>query len=135
MGSVEMMCLQEASGVPRPRDHEMVLTVKWSSITLADVMRRRGQWENVPEFPFVPGSHVVGEVRALGAQARTPFRAGDRVFVFLPGGGGNAKYAAVDPRAALVARVPRGVGSMRALCLAAVYVPARRALEAGKEAP
>jgi len=63
------------------------VVVRAAGVSFADTLIRRGAYPQMPEFPFVPGSEIAGELD------------GRRVMGFVRGaGGGYAEKAAVDPR-------------------------------------
>lgn len=60
--------------------------VRAAGVNFADVLIRRGNYPQMPELPFVPGSEVAGDLE------------GRRVIAFVRGsGGGYAERVAVDP--------------------------------------
>jgi NADPH2:quinone reductase len=62
------------------------LDVRAAGLNFADVLMRRGDYPQMPELPFVPGSEVAGELD------------GRRVVAFVRGsGGGYAERVTVDP--------------------------------------
>lgn len=125
---------QRLSTIPRcVKPDDIVIMVKCSSISLRDCMLRRGACLEQLPLPYVPGSEMVGIVCALGEEAKEAgtIKTGDRVAAFSARGGGNAKYATVSYRDAMV--VPENVASMKALCLLSAYVPAFQALAAGRK--
>jgi NADPH2:quinone reductase len=63
-----------------------VVTVRAAGVSFADGLMRRGNYPQMPELPFIPGSEIAGELD------------GERVIAFLSGdGGGYAERAVVDP--------------------------------------
>jgi NADPH2:quinone reductase len=70
--------------VPEPEGPS--LAVRAAGLNFADVLMRRGDYPQMPELPFVPGSEAAGELD------------GRRVAAFVRrGGGGYAERVAVDP--------------------------------------
>jgi NADPH2:quinone reductase len=80
----------ELRDVPEPEGGEKVLVrVRAAGINFADVMMRRGNYPQMPEFPIVLGSEIAGELED-----------GTRVMAMVPAGA-YAELVAV-PRASLV---------------------------------
>lgn len=70
--------------VPEPEGP--AVEVRAAGVNFADVLIRRGNYPQMPELPFVPGSEVAGDLE------------GRRVIAFVRGsGGGYAERVAVDP--------------------------------------
>lgn len=92
--------------VPEPRADEIAVDVHYAGVNFIDVMARRGDAGYVESWPFGPGMEVAGSVRALGSDVEG-LAVGDRIAAFT-GSGGLAEVAVA--RAALVARVPNGLG-------------------------
>lgn len=133
-GMSDKIELQRLSTIPRcVKPDDIVIMVKCSSISLRDCMLRRGACLEQLPLPYVPGSEMVGIVCALGEEAKEAgtIKTGDRVAAFSARGGGNAKYATVSYRDAML--IPENVASMNALCLLSAYVPAFQALAAGRK--
>src|SRR4051794_15986378 len=88
---------------PAPRDGEVLVRVHASALNRADLLQRAGRYPAPPGAPpDILGMEVAGEVEATGPGA-TRWRAGDRVFGIV-GGGGNAEY--VTTRQDELARIP-----------------------------
>ncbi|HSP73048.1 MAG TPA: NADPH:quinone oxidoreductase family protein [Gaiellaceae bacterium] len=69
-----------------PDPEEPAVAVRAAGVNFADVLIRRGDYPQMPELPFVPGSEVAGDLE------------GRRVIAFVRGsGGGYAERVAVDP--------------------------------------
>jgi NADPH2:quinone reductase len=63
------------------------LAVRAAGLNFADVLMRRGDYPQMPELPFVPGSEAAGELE------------GRRVVAFVrSGGGAYAERVAIDPQ-------------------------------------
>lgn len=70
--------------VPEPEGP--AVEVRAAGVNFADVLIRRGDYPQMPELPFVPGSEVAGDLE------------GRRVIAFVRGsGGGYAERVSVDP--------------------------------------
>ena len=110
---------------------DVVVMIKWSSITKEDCLVRRGTWDTVPQGTYVPGSDLVGSVYSMGKEARrySGLEVGDRVYATVPCSA-NAKYITLSYHKLM--SVPRGTGSMAAIGLLSSYVPAQQCLEMAK---
>jgi NADPH2:quinone reductase len=76
------LALEDVPGPEGPN----VVQVRAAGVNYADVLIRRGRYPQMPEFPFVPGNEVAGELD------------GRRVVAFTPKtGGGYAERTQVDP--------------------------------------
>jgi NADPH2:quinone reductase len=70
-----------------PEPDQPAVVVRAAGVSFADALMRRGQYPQMPELPFVPGSEIAGELE------------GRRVMGFVRDtGGGYAERAAVDPK-------------------------------------
>lgn len=95
---------------PVPREGEVLVRVHAAGVNRPDILQREGRYPPPPGAPEGLGLEVAGEV-VTGAGR---WRPGDRVCALL-GGGGYAKYAAVDARHALP--VPAGLDFVQAAAL------------------
>jgi len=78
-------------GRPEPGEGEALIEVRSAGINYADTMRRRNQYVEAQDLPFIPGSEVAGIVAEVG-EGVDDVSAGDRVVTLL-GTGGYAQYA------------------------------------------
>jgi len=62
-----------------PKDHDVVIDIKFSGICHSDVHQARDEWGG-SIFPMVPGHEIAGVVRAIGPKV-THFKVGDHVGV------------------------------------------------------
>jgi NADPH2:quinone reductase len=108
----------EAAEVPDP-DGGHVVDVRAAGINYADVLMRRGQYPQMPELPFVPGSEVAGELD------------GERVLALTRGGGGYAERTAVTPQWTfpLPANATFEEGAAFLLTFLTAYIPLVRQLQ------
>jgi NADPH2:quinone reductase len=70
---------------PIPAADEVLIRVCASGVSFPEVLQSRGQYQNKPDLPFVPGSEVAGEV--LSAPEGSGVHPGDRVAAFCLLGG------------------------------------------------
>lgn len=52
---------------PEPGPGEVTIDVHAAALNFADLLMTRGQYQEKPPLPFVPGMEVAGTIRALGA--------------------------------------------------------------------
>ncbi len=100
-------------GRPDPGDGEVLIEVRSAGVNYADTMRRRNQYVEPQNLPFVPGSEVAGVVAEVG-EGVEDVSAGDRVVTLL-GTGGYAEYA-VAPAQSLIP-LPEGLDFDRAAAI------------------
>jgi len=62
-----------------PRDHDVVIDIKFSGICHSDIHQARDEWGG-SIFPMVPGHEIAGIVSKVGAKV-TKYKVGDRVGV------------------------------------------------------
>jgi uncharacterized zinc-type alcohol dehydrogenase-like protein len=62
-----------------PREHDVVIDIKFSGICHSDIHQARGEWGN-STFPMVPGHEIAGVVSAVGSKV-TKYKTGDKVGV------------------------------------------------------
>jgi NADPH2:quinone reductase len=70
---------------PIPAADEVLIRVCAAGVSFPEVLQSRGQYQNKPDLPFVPGSEVAGEV--VTAPEGSGVRPGDRVAAFCLLGG------------------------------------------------
>lgn len=125
-GGPENLQLDEGLPIPSPGPSEVLVMVSTVAINPFDWKIREGYMrEMMPlTLPTALGVDYVGTVVALGSEAITRFRVGDRVMSFSPTLGAWAEYIAV-PEANLCA-VPAGLSDVVA---ATVPIPATTAYQ------
>ena len=103
---------------------QVLIDVKAFGLNFADIIARKGQYNDAPKFPFVPGYEVAGTIREVGAGV-TDFRNGDEV-LGLTLFNGYAERAVADARA--VVRKPAGMGFADAASIPVNFLTAYHAL-------
>ena len=83
---------------PVPKPGEVLVKVEGFGLNFADVMARKGMYEDAPPMPSLIGYDVVGTVERVGSNVTHLFE-GDRVTA-LTRFGGYAEFALTDARAA-----------------------------------
>jgi NADPH2:quinone reductase len=116
----------EIADIERPNagPGEVRLRVRAAGLNFADTLIIRGQYQQRPEPPFVPGMEVAGQVETCGAGV-AGFTPGDRVMATLPFGGFAEE--AIVPASQLV-RLPDAVDYLTAAGFAIAYGTAYGAL-------
>jgi uncharacterized zinc-type alcohol dehydrogenase-like protein len=64
-----------------PREHDVVIDIKYCGICHSDIHQTRNEWSEYQEestFPMVPGHEVTGVVAAVGSKV-TKYKVGDKV--------------------------------------------------------
>lgn len=67
----------------KPREHDVVIEIKYCGICHSDIHQARNEWNEYQEeviFPMVPGHEIAGVVTALGPKV-TKYKVGDKVGV------------------------------------------------------
>lgn len=86
-------------------DKEQILVqVKATALNRADLLQRRGKYPPPPGESTIPGLEVAGEVVEVGSAVKK-FKAGDRVYG-LVAGGGYAEYCSVHQNLAAIIPEP-----------------------------
>ena len=106
--------------IPTPRPGEVCIKVASFGLNFADVMARRGLYQDAPSLPACLGYDVAGTIYAV-AEDVNDFVVGERVFG-MTRFGGYSEY--VCTAAAGVAKTPLGMDSPTATALATQYATA-----------
>jgi NADPH:quinone reductase-like Zn-dependent oxidoreductase len=123
-GGNEVVAVRERPD-PVPAEDEVLVAARFAGVNWADVAQREGNYPPPPGAPQdVPGLEVAGVVAATGAGARA-WRAGDRVFG-LVGGGGLADRVVVHERH--VVAVPGNLTDDVAAAVPEAYITAHDAV-------
>jgi NADPH:quinone reductase len=123
-GGNEVVSLAERPD-PVPASDEIVVAARFAGVNWADVAQRQGAYPPPPGAPQdIPGLEAAGVVVAVGERVRA-WRAGDRVFG-LVGGGGLADRVAVHERH--VTAVPDSLADDVAAAVPEAYITAHDAV-------
>ena len=123
-GGPEVMSVGERPD-PVPLPSEVLVRVTHAGLNPADLVQRAGNYPAPPGSPAdIPGLEVSGTVIACG-EAVTTWRAGDRVFG-LVGGGGLADMVAVHERH--LARIPDDLTDREAAAVPEAFITAHDAI-------
>lgn len=110
---------------PTPGPGEVAVDVVAAGVNFADVAKRRGEYPDGPEPPYVPGIEVAGRVAATGQSGTTAFAVGDGVAAYVDEGGYAGRVVADAGR---TFAVPEGVGLQAAAALPIQWLTAHNAL-------
>ncbi|MCD6332365.1 MAG: zinc-binding dehydrogenase [Bacteroidales bacterium] len=100
--------------IPKAGKNEVVIKVKASGLNFADVMARRGLYQDAPPLPSVLGYDVAGTVFEVGSGVQN-LKVGDEVLA-MTRFGGYAEYA--KTQASGVVPIPEGFSPAHATALA-----------------
>ena len=81
---------------PEPEVGQVRVKIEACGLNFADLLMMKGQYQEKPALPFIPGMELAGTVDALGPNVTSP-SIGTRVAVF-SGQGGLAEYGCFDAR-------------------------------------
>ncbi len=95
--AAEAFEVRETSTKPEPGPGQLRVAVEAFGLNFADVMARKGLYQDAPPLPCVVGYEVVGRVESLGAGVEGP-KPGSRVAA-LTRFGGYSTHALTDARA------------------------------------
>ena len=105
---------------PTPKPGEVLIKVEGFGLNFADVIARRGLYQDAPPLPSVLGYDICGIVERKGSNVDW-VETGDRVTA-LTRFGGYAEYAVTDARA--IARIPLTMDIAEATALTTQYCTA-----------
>lgn len=94
-GDLDAAALEERPD-PAPGDLDVLVEVQAVPVNYVDLVTFRGDYQFVPELPYVPGKGPAGIVRSVGSEV-TDIAPGDRVLAMAEYGG-YAQLVAVDHR-------------------------------------
>jgi NADPH2:quinone reductase len=105
-------------------DNGVRIRVEACGVNFADILVVKGQYQERPPLPFVPGAEVAGTIEACGPRV-TAYRPGDRVLALVQHGG-FAEVVVTD--ASTVFALPAGIDATHAAALPIAYGTAHGAL-------
>ncbi|HWE45737.1 MAG TPA: NADP-dependent oxidoreductase [Caulobacteraceae bacterium] len=111
---------------PQPRDNEVLVRVRASSVNPVDYKIRRGGYLKDDALPLTLGRDVAGTIERSG-QAVADFESGDAIYAMLPDDrGGHAELVAIP--ADLIARKPERLDFVQAAAVPLASVTAWQGL-------
>ena len=109
---------------PEPGPDEVRIRVQAAGLNFADTLIVKGQYQERPPLPFVPGMEIAGTIDACGGRV-VGLAPGERILATLQHGGfAEAAVAAADD----VVRLPDGVDGVTAASMPIAYGTAYGAL-------
>jgi NADPH:quinone reductase len=123
LSGVDGLALEDIP-LPEPEPGEVRIRVRAAGLNFADSLMIKGQYQDKPALPFVPGLEVAGQIERCG-EGVAGFTPGERVMA-TPDHGGFAE--AVVTRAANVVRLPESIDYPTAAGFAIAYGTAYGAL-------
>src|SRR5437660_3806340 len=124
-GGVEGLEIRDVADAPGPNADRVRVRVRAAGLNRADILQRLGRYPAPPGYPQeIPGLEFAGEVESIGEQVRA-WRAGDRVFGII-GGGGQAEFVTVPENH--LAAVPANLDWAQAAAIPEVFMTAHDAL-------
>ena len=124
LGSPEALQLQDVE-LPPPGPREVRIRTHACGINFPDLLLVKGEYQDRPPLPFIPGGEVAGTVTDVGAEV-TGFRPGDQVMAVTMLGG---LAEAVNARVENVMPLPAGLSMQAAAGFTAVYGTSYHALK------
>jgi NADPH2:quinone reductase len=110
---------------PEPGTGEVLVRIRASALNRADLLQREGRYPAPPGWPAdIPGMEIAGEVATCGP-ATSLWKAGDRVFGIV-GGGGNAQFIVTHERT--LAAIPENLDWREAAAVPEAFITAHDAL-------
>jgi tumor protein p53-inducible protein 3 len=122
-GGVDHLAISEVP-TPQPRKGELLVRVRAAALNRADILQRQGNYPPPPGASEILGLDIAGVVEEAGEGCRT-YKAGDRVFGLLPGGG-YAEYAVIPE--AMAMPVPASFTYEQAAAVPEVFLTAFQTL-------
>ncbi len=110
---------------PVPNQHEILVKVAATAINRADILQRKGSYPPPKGASPILGLEISGEVTKAGKNV-TRWKAGDKVFGLLPGGG-YAQYAVIHQDMAM--SMPNNLSFEQAAAIPEVFLTAYLALQ------
>lgn len=125
LGSVEGLEIREVADAPQPTADRVRVRVRAAGLNRADILQRLGRYPAPPGYPQeIPGLEFAGEVESIGEDVRS-WKAGDRVFGII-GGGGQAEFVTASENH--LARIPDNLSWTEAAAVPEVFMTAHDAL-------
>jgi NADPH2:quinone reductase len=124
-GGVEGLGVREVADAPPATLNRVRVRVRAAGLNRADILQRLGRYPAPAGYPQdIPGLEFAGEVVEVGEEARR-WKAGDRVFVII-GGGGQAEFVTVPENH--LAGIPPNLDWAEAAAVPEVFMTAHDAL-------
>lgn len=122
-GTPDVMYIGETPK-PIPSSTQVLVKVKATALNRADTLQRQGLYPPPKGESEIMGLEMAGIIEEVGNQI-TKWKAGDRVFALLAGGG-YAEYVTLDEQ--LLLPIPKNLSFEQAAAVAEVFLTAHQAL-------
>jgi tumor protein p53-inducible protein 3 len=122
-GGVDQLAIAEVPA-PEPSRGELLVRVRAAALNRADILQREGNYPPPPGASDILGLDVAGIVERTGKGCKT-YKAGERVFGLLPGGG-YAEYAVIPE--AMAMPIPAHFSFEQAAAVPEVFLTAYQTL-------
>ncbi|HEY0076142.1 MAG TPA: NADPH:quinone reductase [Abditibacteriaceae bacterium] len=123
-GGPEVLQLSEVE-TPPVGPNQVFIQVRAIGVNPVEAYIRSGNYGNMPQLPYTPGSDAAGEIIEIG-EGVTGFQVGQRVYTWNPRGGAYAEQMLCDQQA--VFALPDNVSFEQGAALGVPYATAHRAL-------
>lgn len=124
-GDVENLEIREVENPPKPKEKEILVSVKASALNRADILQRRGLYPAPFGFPErILGLEFAGEIAEIGEGVQN-FKIGDRVFGITAGG---AQAELLLTRESLLAEIPENLSFAEAAAVPEAFITAHDAI-------
>ncbi|MEP6901062.1 MAG: NAD(P)H-quinone oxidoreductase [Actinomycetota bacterium] len=124
-GGAENLEIREVENPPKPKEKEVLVSVKASALNRADLLQRKGFYPAPIGFPErILGLEFAGEVAEIGNEV-TNFKIGDRIFG-ITAGGAQAEFLLSDE--SLLAKIPENLSFIEAAAIPEAFITAHDAI-------
>lgn len=122
-GGVDKLNFDEFK-TPVPKEDEILVKVKATALNRADILQRKGKYPPPEGASPLLGLEIAGTVSAVGKNV-TKWKAGDKVFGLIPGGG-YAEYAVIHEDMAIA--IPGNLSFEESAAIPEVFLTAFQAV-------
>ena len=124
-GGAENLEIREVENPPKPKDTEVLVSVKASAVNRADILQRKGFYPAPKGFSErILGLEFAGEVFQIGENVRK-FKIGDRVFG-ITAGAAQAEFLLTEE--SLLAKIPDNLSFAEAAAVPEAFITAHDAV-------
>ena len=124
-GSAENLEVRAVKNLPKPKDKEVLVSVKAAALNRADIMQRQGFYPAPKGYPErILGLEFAGEVAEIG-DGVTEYKIGERVFG-ITAGGAQAEFLLTEE--SLLAKIPDNLNFIEAACVPEAFITAHDAI-------
>jgi len=124
-GGAENLEVRAVKNLPKPKDKEVLVSVKAAALNRADIMQRQGFYPAPKGFPErILGLEFAGEVAEIG-DGVAEYKIGERVFG-ITAGGAQAEFLLTEE--SLLAKIPDNLNFIEAACVPEAFITAHDAI-------